>query len=503
VETLPARAATKLVALSAVARGERTRRIGIVGAGAGGIAAAVKLRAAGFDDFVILEQADGVGGTWWHNRYPGLSCDIKSHLYAFSFAPKLDWVRPYGSRDEILSYLEQVVDDQGLRDRIRLGTRVAAAAWDDTGAEWTLTTASGEILTFDVVVASLGMFNELNMPEIAGIDSFAGSMFHSARWPSDVDLDGARVGVIGSAASAVQLVPEVAKAADRLFVFQRSANWVLPKEDTPWTAEQLEQFHTDPGTVARLRKEIFDQVDGAITFSNPEALRLATELGRRAIDVVEDPELRQKLTPDAPYGCQRPLVSNDYYPTFNRDNVELVTEPIERITAHGVATCDGVVRKVDALVLATGFKTTSYLAAIDVTGRSGLHIADHWSHGAHAYLGLTTAGFPNLFMLYGPNTNNGSIIYMLECQADYVLRVLQWMEAKDLAWVDVRPEVEARYNDELQRALDSIGVWAAGGCHNYYRGASGRIETQWPHSMSEYRRRTEAPDPDDFATSDD
>jgi cation diffusion facilitator CzcD-associated flavoprotein CzcO len=452
---------------------------------------------------VIFEQASGVGGTWWHNRYPGLSCDIKSHLYAFSFAPKLDWTRPYGTRDEILAYLEQVVDQHGLRECVHFETKIAAAVWDDVRSEWTLTTAARESFVFDVVVASIGMFNELNWPDVQGIESYAGSLFHSARWDTDVDLEGARVGVIGSAASAVQLVPEVAKVADRLFVFQRSANWVLPKEDTPWTTEQLEEFRTDPETVARLRKEIFDQVDGAITFSNPEALRLATEFGRRAIEVVEDPELRKKLTPDAPYGCQRPLVSNDYYPTFNLDNVELVTEPIERITTYGVTTCDGAERTVDTLILATGFKTTTYLAAIDVTGRAGVNIAEHWADGAHAYLGIATAGFPNLFMLYGPNTNNGSIIYMLECQADYVVRVLEWMEAKDLSWVDVRPDIEARYNEQLQRDLDSIGVWAAGGCHNYYRGASGRIETQWPHSMSEYRRRTEAPDPDDFVTSDD
>jgi cation diffusion facilitator CzcD-associated flavoprotein CzcO len=485
-----------------VARATTAPRIGIIGAGAGGIAAAVKLRAAGFDDFAILEQASGVGGTWWHNRYPGLSCDIKSHLYAFSFAPKLDWERPYGTRDEILSYLEQVVDEHRLRERIHFETRIVAATWDDARSEWTLTTAAGESFVFDVVVSSIGMFNELHWPEIDGIDTFAGTMFHSSRWDVDSRLDGARVGVVGSAASAVQLVPEVAKVAGRLFVFQRSANWVLPKEDTPWAPEQMEEFRTDPETVARLRREVFDQVDGAITFSNPEALRLATELGRRAIEVVEDPEVRRKLTPDAPYGCQRPLISNDYYPTFNRDNVELVTEPIDRITPGGIVTRDGVERELDTLVFATGFKTTAFLAAIDVTGRGGARIADHWAGGAHAHLGVTTAGFPNLFMLYGPNTNNGSIIYMLECQADYVVRLLEWMDAKDLVWVDVRPDVEARSNEQLQRDLDSIGVWAAGGCHNYYRGASGRIETQWPHSMSEYRRRTERPDANDFFTSD-
>ncbi len=478
-------------------------RIGIIGAGAGGISAGVKLGAAGFDDLVILEQADGIGGTWWHNRYPGLTCDIKSHLYAFSFAPKLDWSRPYGSRNEIQAYFEEVVDAHRLRERMRFDTQVMSASWDDDRSEWTLTAASGETFVFDVVVACLGMFNKLNWPEIAGLETFAGPTFHSAGWATEHRLDGERVGVIGSAASAVQLVPEVAKVAGQMYVFQRSANWVLPKDDTPWTAEQVEGFRVDPDSVARLRQATFDQVDGAITFSNPQLLELATQAGLGALAVVEAPEVRRKLTPTAPYGCQRPLVSNDYYPTFNRDNVELVTEPIRYITPDGVVTADGLERQVDTLIFATGFKTTSFLAAIDVTGRRGSRLAECWADGAHAYLGITTAGFPNMFMLYGPNTNNGSIIYMLECQADYVVRVLEWMDGKDLAWIGVRPEVEARYNEQLQRDLDAIGVWAADGCHNYYRGASGRIETQWPHSMSEYRRRTEVPDPDDFVTSDD
>jgi cyclohexanone monooxygenase len=477
------------------------RRIGIIGAGAGGIGAAVKLRAAGFDDFVILEQAAGVGGTWWHNRYPGLTCDIKSHLYSFSFAPKFDWSRPYGTRDEIQAYLEGVVDAYRLRERIRFDTKVTKATWDDHEAEWTITVESGDAFVFDVVIAGVGMFNELQWPEIEGIDSFSGTTFHSARWDGAHRLDGERVGVIGSAGSAVQLVPEVAKVAGRLSVFQRSANWVLPKEDTPWTAEELERFRADPDQVARLRTETFEQVDAAITFSNPRALELATKAGLRAVTVVEDPEVRRKLTPVVPYGCQRPLISNDYYPTFNRSNVELVVEPIRRITADAVVTADGEERRVDTLILATGFKTTAFLSTIDVRGRGGLDLATSWSAGAHAYLGISTAGFPNLFMLYGPNTNNGSIIYMLECQADYVVRALEWMDAKQVEWIDVRADVEARYNEQLQRDLDTVGVWAAHNCHNYYRGPSGTIVTQWPHSMSEYRRRTAQPDPSDFVTN--
>ncbi len=477
------------------------RRVGIIGAGAGGICAAVKLRAAGFDDFVILERSDGIGGTWRHNRYPGLSCDIKSHLYSYSFAPKLDWSRPYGSRDEILEYLEAVVDESGLRGRITFGAQVVSLSWDDDACVWTVLTANGATYEFDVVVAGTGMFNELQWPDIDGLDSFAGTVFHSARWDDRHRLGGRRVGVVGSAASAVQLIPEAAKVAAQLYVFQRSPNWVLPKDDVPWSVEQLDGFRADPETVASLRSEVFAQVDEAITFSNPRMLERATAVGRRAIEVVNDPDVRAKLTPDVPYGCQRPLISNDYYPTFNRPNVELVDDPIRAISPHSILTIDGADRQIDVLVLATGYKTTLFLSSIDVKGRAGTDLATSWAGGAHAYLGITTAGFPNLFMLYGPNTNNGSIIYMLECQVDYVVQALQLLDAEQLDWLEVRPETEVRYNDELQRDLESVGVWAAGNCHNYYRGPSGHIVTQWPHSMSEYRRRTERLDPADFATS--
>jgi cation diffusion facilitator CzcD-associated flavoprotein CzcO len=481
---------------------ERRREwsIGIIGAGPGGIATAIRMLEVGHDDVVLLEKASGVGGTWWHNRYPGLSCDIPSHLYSFSFAPKLDWKRPYGGRDEIHAYMDEVVDRFDLRDRIRFDTEVTAATWEDTNAVWRVTTRDGEQFEFDVVVAGLGMFNELHWPEIAGLDSFAGTQFHSARWNWDHDLTGERVGVIGSAASAVQFIPEIAKDVGHLTVFQRAANWVLPKEDTPWTAEQLEYFKAHPEEVAASRQAIFDRVDPLISFSKAEMLQLSTEAGLRNLEAVEDPELRRKLTPTGPYGCQRPLVSNDYYPTFNRPNVELVTEPIDRITPRGVTTIDGVEHEFDTLVIATGFQTTRFLSAIAVTGRDGIELEQAWADGAHAYLGISTAGFPNLFMLYGPNTNNGSIIYMLECQAEYAVRAVEWMDRDGVAWMDVKPAVEAEYNAGLQHDLDTVGVWGAGNCHNYYRGAGGYIVTQWPHSMSEYRLRTERFDEDAYLT---
>ncbi|MFM8303523.1 MAG: flavin-containing monooxygenase, partial [Actinomycetota bacterium] len=286
-----------------------------------------------------------------------------------------------------------------------------------------------------------------------------------------------------------------------LRLFQRAANWVLPKIDTPYSAEELEYFRTHPDEVVSLRQQIFEQIDPYLTFQNPGQIEAREATGREAIAAVEDPEVRRALTPTVPYGCQRPLVSNHYYPTFNRANVDLVTDPIERITATGVRTVDGVEHPCDTIVYATGFLTTQFLSAIAVTGRNGVSIADAWSDGAHAYLGITTAGFPNLFMLYGPNTNNGSILYMIEAQVEYAVRQIRRMDAEDLAWIDVRPEVEAAYNDALQHDLARIGPWAEGTCHNYYRSPSGRIVTQWPHSMSEYRRRTEADDPAAFETA--
>ena len=478
----------------------RTHRIGVIGAGAGGISSAYRLREAGYDDFVVLEKASGVGGTWFHNRYPGLQCDIASHLYSFSFDPIWIWSRPYGNGPEIREYMEHVVDKFDLRRHMRFDTEVTAARWDDDARCWTVTTAAGEEWEFEVLIAGLGMFNDLNWPDIPGMDDFAGHTFHSARWDWDHSLAGERVAVIGSAASAVQFVPEIAQEVGQLHLFQRAANWVLPKLDTPYTDEELEHFRTHPEAVLAKRQEIFDNVDPRITFADPAMVEMQTRLGLEAIEVVEDPVVREKLRPTVPYGCQRPLISNYYYPTFNRPNVELVTDPIERITATGIVTADGVAREVDTIVYATGFQTTKYLAAIDVTGRGGVRLADAWSDGAHAYLGITTAGFPNLFMLYGPNTNNGSIIYMIEAQVEYAVRHIQWMDRDGIVWIDVKPDVEAAYNDALQDDMAEVGPWAAGNCHNYYW-AGGRIVTQWPHSMSEYRRRTEADDTAAFDTA--
>ena len=475
-----------------------TRRIVIVGAGPGGMCTAIKLREAGIEDFVILEQASGVGGTWHNNTYPGLECDVRSHLYSFSFAPKRDWTRPYPSQPEILEYLQGVAEKYAILPHIRLGTQVRSARWDEEACVWHVETDGGGI-DAQVVVSAMGMFNVIKWPDIQGLEDFRGTLFHSARWNHRHDLSGEAVAVIGSAASAVQLAPEIAPHVAQLFLFQRSASWVIPKENDPFTEEQIRRFLDDPDAARLERAKILGEVEAGLTFSDPEIRRQCEAAGRQALSVVEDADLRARLTPTVPWGCHRPLWSNKYYPMFNRTNVELVTDPIERITADSIVTVDGKTRRVDTIVAATGFDVGRFLSAIDVTGRGGRKLEDAWKDGAEAYLGITTTGFPNVFMLYGPNTNNGSILTMLEHQADYIVRQIARMEAEEIAWMDVRRDAMARYNERVQRELSQVEVWQAA-CHNYYRAASGRIVTQWPNRMDEYQRRACEPDANAYET---
>jgi cation diffusion facilitator CzcD-associated flavoprotein CzcO len=477
----------------------RTRdlRIAIIGAGPGGLCAGIRLKQAGFENFVILEKAADLGGTWYHNRYPGCACDIPSYLYSFSFEPKSDWSRPYGSQAEILTYLEHCAEKYGLRPHCRFGCGVTSAKWDEANAHWTLRLASGEEVVAQAVISALGMFNDLAFPEIEGLGDFAGTCFHSARWNSDHDLTGKRVGVIGSAASAVQLVPEIVKQAEQVHLFQRTANWVMPKEDEPLSEEQLAFLKDHPEAIQAIREEIYQGVDGGMTFEDPAALAELEASVLTAMEAVEDPALREKLRPDHPLGCKRPLLSNDYYPAFNRPNLELVTDPIVRITPDAVETADGEMRRVDTLILATGFATTRYLSAIEVVGRGGLRIEDAWRVGASAYLGITTPGFPNLCMLYGPNTNNGSILTMIESQVEYAVRQVQRLADENLAWLDVRPEPTEQFNEDVQAAIGRVRVWQAD-CNGYYRTPSGRVVTQWPYTMTEFREQTEKPDRDAY-----
>jgi cyclohexanone monooxygenase len=466
------------------------RRIVVIGAGPGGISAAYYLRAAGYEDVTVFERDGDVGGTWQRNRYPGLACDVWSHVYCFTFALNPSWSRSYAAQPEILDYLRRTVTDLDLWPHIRLGTGVASAAWDDPTGTWRVTTEGGEVVEADAVVSAQGMFGALRYPAIEGRDSFEGVAMHTGAWDPSVDLAGKRVAVIGSAASAVQCIPELAKVAGRLHVFQRSANWVLPKEDVPHTPEQLEQFR-DPAALQAYHDGIMVFLTASVPFSNPEINGAAEWIAACAIEVVEDPEVRRKLTPTTPWGCMRPLFSNDYYPTFNRPNVELVTDGIERITPSGIVTADGVEREVDVIVFATGYEVDKFASRIPITGRGGLPLAEAWADGAQAYKGVLTTGFPNLFMLYGPNTNQGSLIPMIENQSRFVARILREMDAAGFDWIDVRREVMDAYNAELQAGLDGVEVWK-GGCSHYYLAESGRMVTQYPWSMDRFAADVEA-----------
>jgi cyclohexanone monooxygenase len=472
------------------------RRIVVIGAGPGGISTGYYLREAGYEGFTLYERDGDVGGTWQRNRYPGLACDVWSHVYCFTFALNPAWTRSYAAQPEILAYLRKTVDDLALWPHIRLRTGIASAAWDDDASCWRVTTDSGEQIEADVVVSGQGMFGALKYPDIEGRDSFGGVAMHTGAWDESVDLTGKRVAVIGSAASAVQSIPEIAKAVGQLHVFQRSANWVLPKEDVEHTAEQLEKFR-DPAALQEYHDGIMAFLTQSVPFSNPEINGAAEWVAACAIEVVDDLEVRRKLTPTTPWGCMRPLFSNDYYPTFNRPNVELVTDPIERITPTGVVTADGVEREVDVIVYATGYEVDRFASRIPITGRGGLPLAEAWKDGAQAYRGITTAGFPNLFMLYGPNTNQGSLIPMIESQARYVAKMLRAMDDAGVDWIDVRRDVMDAYNDELQAALDGVEVWK-GGCSHYYLSESGRMVTQYPWSMATFAEGVAEPNLDDY-----
>lgn len=465
--------------------------IAILGAGPGGIAMAVRLKQAGHDDFVVLEKNDGVGGTWRDNAYPGAACDVPAHLYSFSFELNPHWSRTYAGRDEILAYLEQCTDTYGVRPHVRFRTAVTEARWSDEYVHWCLSTEDGRQLTADVVVSALGMLNVPAYPEIEGLDEFTGTLFHSARWRHDHDLTGRRVATIGTGASAIQFVPEVAEDAERLTVFQRSAPWVMPRRNREFSEREQERFATRPWRMRLNRWKTYWAYESATTFKpgrKAEALRRFANTYRER--KVSDPELREKLTPDYPAGCKRLLISSDYYPAMQRDDVELVTDPIERVTATGVTTASGRHHAVDTIILGTGFRATDYLCSLEVHGRRGRRLHDDWQEGAEAYLGMTVPGYPNLFLLYGPNTNQGgnSIIFMLEAQVSYVLRMVRSMRRRRVDTIEVRQTAMRRYNRRLRRALGET-VWATG-CRSYFKTTNGRIVTQLPFRSFGYWVRT-------------
>jgi cation diffusion facilitator CzcD-associated flavoprotein CzcO len=465
-------------------------RVAIIGAGFGGLGMALALRRAGISDFIIVDQADGLGGTWRDNVYPGAACDVPCHLYSFSFRPGR-WSRRFPPQPEILGYLRALADEHRLGPQLRFGAGVTAAEFDAGRALWTLTLSDGETIRATSVVCAVGQLNRPALPGIPGRADFAGPSWHSARWDHGTDLAGKRVAVIGTGASAIQFVPEIARTAAHVDVYQRTPPYVLPKSDGPYTPARQEAFQRLPVVrkADRLRIFLYGELLTSGFVLSPKFLAAPMQLWRRQLQVITDPQLRDKCIPDYVMGCKRVLFSNDWYPTLSRPHVDLVTDPIERIAAGGVVTAGGVTRPADAIVYGTGFRTLDFLAPMSVTGLAGRRLQDEWRDGAQAYLGISVSGFPNFFILYGPSTNLGgnSIIYMLEGQINYVAAALQAQDAGELAWLDVRPDVQQAYSDWVQ-AASRTSVWESG-CRSWYTTAAGRNINNWPDHTFRYRHR--------------
>ncbi len=482
----------------------REVRVAIIGAGVGGIAAAVHLRRAGYRDLVLLERGDEPGGTWRDNTYPGCACDVPSPFYSFSFAPNPDWSRFYSPQPEIRRYVQRVVEQESLRESIVHGADVVAADWDEHAQRWRVLTTAGTY-SAQVLVSATGPWSEPVFPDVPGLEQFEGQAFHSSRWDHEHSLDGARVAVIGTGASAVQFVPRIRRQAEQVTIFQRTAQWVLPKPDRPTLQAERALYRRWPAAQRALRQGVYLMSEGVgVATRRPRAMRQLqrlAELHLRLRLAVRDPALRRALTPDHLIGCKRLLFSNDWYPALTAPNVELVPHAVAEIRPHGVLGADGVERPADTLVLGTGFTITDMPIAARVRGRAGLTLDETWNGSPRSHLGTTVAGFPNFFMLLGPNVGNAhsSAILLHEVQAGYVVEALRTLDRHGLASLDVRAEVQDAFNAEVDRRL--VGsIWNAGGCASYYLDVNGRNATIFPGSTFELRRRLRTVDRDEHLT---
>ena len=466
--------------------------VAVIGSGFAGLGMAISLEGQGRSDYAVFERADSLGGTWRDNHYPGCACDVPTPLYSFSFAPNPEWSYLYARHDEIRAYLEDCADRFDVRDRIEFGNGVATASWDDEAGLWTLSLDDGSRRTARVLVAGIGGLNRPALPDIEGLEDFPGPVMHSAAWDHSVDLEGKRVAVIGTGASAIQIVPEVAKVAGRLDVFQRTAPWVLPRIDFRMREWMKWLFRHVPLSQQALRALIWSiQESVAVPLTiNPALTRPLELVGRRNIaSGVKDLALRERLTPSYKVGCKRILVSNDYYPAFARDNVELVTDAIARITDRGIVTESGELREVDVIVCATGFDIREALEQADVRGRDGVALSDVWAERIEAHRGTMMSGFPNVFMLSGPNTGTGNMsqVFMIEAQIGFVEKALEAMRRKGADRIEVTPEAQRAYNDELVERMDGT-VWVTGGCKSWYLTEEGHSGVLYPGFSSVFRR---------------
>ncbi|HEY8769687.1 MAG TPA: NAD(P)/FAD-dependent oxidoreductase [Thermoleophilaceae bacterium] len=469
----------------------KTFDVAIVGSGFSGMGMAIKLKQEGTRDFVVLERADDVGGTWHYNTYPGCACDVPSHLYSFSFAPNPRWTETYSKQPEIRAYLQRVADDFGLRPHVRFGHTVETAAWNEQEKLWEIQTDKGTMRA-RVLVAGMGPLAEPKVPELPGLEDFEGAVFHSARWDHDWDPKGKRVASIGTGASAIQYVPELQPDVEQLHVFQRTPPWVFPHNNRPVKDWERRLYSRSKLAQRLMRGSIYSGREVAVLgfVKNPKLMRVAERMAKRHMrSQISDPDLLAKVKPDYTIGCKRILPSNKWYPALGEPNVELVTSGVKEVKRNSVVDEDGVEREVDAIVFGTGFAVTDMPVAKQVRGRDGRTLDELWQGSPRAHLGLTVAGYPNFFLLLGPNTGLGhnSMVYMIESQLAHVMEALRAMDKSGADTIEVRQDVLDGYNAAIEEQLEGT-VWNTG-CKSWYLDANGRNSTLWPDWTWRFRRR--------------
>ncbi len=469
------------------------KQILIIGSGFAGLCMAIKLRGQGIEDFQILERGDDVGGTWRDNHYPGCACDVQSHLYSFSFEPNPEWTRMFARQPEIKAYLEKCAAKYDLRHHIVFGANVQNARYDEASATWTVKTADGRSFSGRVLVSGMGGLSNPAMPNVKGLDSFKGKAFHSAHWDHSYDLSDKRVAVIGTGASAIQFVPQIQKTAKRVDLYQRTAPWIMPKPDREIGPTERRLYKALPALQNAYRTAIYWMLESRVLgFAvNPKLMTMVEGIARGHIKKqIKDPALRAKVTPDYTIGCKRILISNDYYPALAQANVDVITHDIVEVRANSVVDSAGNERKVDAIIYGTGFKAQDPMPRGTVFGTGGVDLLDAWKTGPEAYLGLSVAGFPNFFMLVGPNTGLGhnSMVFMIESQVAYVMDALKTMRKQKLRAVDVKPDAQVTFNKGIQGQLSKT-VWTSG-CKSWYVDANGKNTTLWPGFTFIYRGKT-------------